>query len=270
MGKLLKFIVPVVLIFFAFNFNPLLGLVVLLGCIGYTVYTSLPSVYIMLGQKNYPADVQKTFSYLEKAHKTGRMSKDNVIYYSYMCLREGRLEKAERLINSILAFKVDADTKMKAKSNQALLFWKQGNIDEALEILEEIFKTYKTTSLYGTLGYLLIEKGDYEKSLAFNLEAYEFNDSNNVILDNLGQNYCILGKYEKAAEVYEKLWETAKPDFPVPFYNYALVKHNLGETEDAVELLREGLGKRFTFLAAVSKEEMENKLNEFEEIINNQ
>ena len=68
-------------------------------------------------------------------------------------------------------------------------------------MLEEIIKTYETTTVYGSLGYLLILKGNLENALQFNLKAYEYNPSDKIIQDNLGQNYYLLGQYEKAKDI---------------------------------------------------------------------
>jgi len=45
----------------------------------------------------------------------------------------------------------------------------------------------------------------YEQSFKFNKEAYEYNSSDPVILDNLGYTYYKIGNIKKAEEIYRKL-----------------------------------------------------------------
>ncbi len=40
--------------------------------------------------------------------------------------------------------------------------------------------------------------GDYEKALAFNKEAYDYNSDDNIIVDNLADTYSLMGEYKEA------------------------------------------------------------------------
>jgi tetratricopeptide (TPR) repeat protein len=160
---------------------------------------------------------------------------------------------------------LSADDKMNVKSNMALVLWKKGQIDDALNMLKEVFENYKTTTIYGSLGFLLILKGDLDKALEFNLEAYEYNDSNAVILDNLGQTYYLMGEYDKSKEIYKKL-VSSNPSFPEPYFNYGLVMKQKGNVERALELMNQALTYRFSFLSTVSKEEIEAEIEKLKGI----
>ena len=61
----------------------------------------------------------------------------------------------------------DGRGKLDAKMNLALVRWKQGRLQEATDMLEEVHGKIKTTALYGSLGYLYIESGDLGKSALF-------------------------------------------------------------------------------------------------------
>jgi tetratricopeptide (TPR) repeat protein len=153
---------------------------------------------------------------------------------------------------------------MLLKSNIALVQWKKGQLDDAVATLEEVFAGFKNTAVYGSLGYLLILKGDLEKALEFNREAYDYNNQNAVIVDNLGQNYYLMGEYDSAGEVYEKLL-AGKPDFPEPYYNYGLVLAATGCRERALELFRKALEQKFSFLSAITREEVEHAIRKLSE-----
>ena len=47
--------------------------------------------------------------------------------------------------------------------------------------LEELYNLLSGL-VYETLGYLYVEAGDYEKALAFNTEAYEYDDEDSICL----------------------------------------------------------------------------------------
>ena len=100
-----------------------------------------------------------------------------------------------------------------------------------------------------------------DKALKFNQEAYEYNDSNSIIMDNLGQAYYLNGDYSKAAEIYEKLM-AANPTFPEAYYNYGLVLLAMGKKEEALEMMKKALNYDFTYLSTVTKENVEEKIRE--------
>ena len=147
------------------------------------------------------------------------------------------------------------------KSILALVLWKKGELDAATDMLTEVMQTYKTTSVYGSLGYLLILKGDLDKALQFNLEAYDYNASDKVIQDNLGQNYYLLGMYDKSREIYEALMEKS-PTFPEAWFNYGLLLEKLGEPERALESMKKALEYKFSYLCCISREDIEAKIQE--------
>ena len=91
------------------------------------------------------------------------------------------------------------------------------------------------------------------------LEAYEYNDSDKTIADNLGELYYIMGEYEKAEEVYQKLMELTFYT-PMPYFNYGKVLKSLGKTEEAERMLKKALECRFTSVMTVSREDVEREL----------
>ena len=158
---------------------------------------------------------------------------------------------------------IPENEKMLAKSIKALVTWKKGNLDEAIEMLEDVITKFETSNIYGSLGYMYILKGDMDKALEFNLKAYGYNDDHDVILDNLGQTYYLMGYLEKAKDIYEKLInKKIKPTFPEVYYNYGLLLHKMDEKEDALENFNKALNYKTTFLSTISKEEIINRINE--------
>lgn len=209
-------------------------------------------------------DTEKGEKLYQKAYKTGLMTADGKIAYSSFCLRENRFDKGRRLLNEVInSSRTSADDKINAKHNLAVLIWKEGNLEEAIEILEVVHKERTATNTYGTLGVLYLEKvkksGNYSEVLDFMLEAYEYNDADKTIADNLGELYFLMGEYEKAKEVYSKLLEQDLVT-PMPYYNYGLVLKNMGDTDGARENFEKALSCRFTSVLTVTREMVQEQL----------
>ena len=82
-------------------------------------------------------------------------------------------------------------------SLQALVAWKEGDIELAVGKLEDVYNQgFKNTNIYQNLGIMYNLSGDYEKALAFNKEAYDYNSDDNIIVDNLADTYSLMGEYK--------------------------------------------------------------------------
>lgn len=262
MKALVYFIIPVIAIIVAFSRSIWSGFAAILLYLAILLYIKRVTVYTLMGSRNYSlGKTEQALSWLKRAHETKKSSARPSVSYAYILLKSGNLEKSEEILQKLLKENPSNQDTPYIKSNLALALWKKGELDAAIGMLEDLMKTYKTTTVYGSLGYLYILKGDLEKALQFNLEAREYNSTDKVILDNLGQNYYLLGSYEKAKEIYEPL-VTQAPGFPEPYYNYSLVLEKLGEPESALELARKALNYRFTFLSSISKEDVESKIHQ--------
>lgn len=182
--------------------------------------------------------------------------------YAFLLLKSGKLNEADNILSGILnAKKTDAHDRYKAKMVYALVLWKKDKIDEAVKLLYEVYDQYKNISLYEILGTLLVVKGEAQKAVDFNKEAYDYDKSDTVIIDNLGKSYYLLGQYEKAMEMYKMLFEK-NPEFPEAYYNYGLVLLKMGDKGKALENMGKALKYPFTYLSTITKEEVENKISE--------
>lgn len=208
---------------------------------------------------------EKGEKYFKKAYNTGIMTPECKIQYSSFCLRENKFQKGRHLLNEIInSSRTTKEDKIDAKHNLSVLVWKEGNLDEAIEIMEEAHSLKPATNTYGTMGVLYIERakkdGKFEEILDFLLEAYDYNASDKTIADNLGETYLLMGKYDKAKEVYEELL-TATFVTPVPYYNYGLVLKALGENDAAKEQFEKALGCRFTSVLTVTEEMVQAEID---------
>ncbi|RCX18738.1 tetratricopeptide repeat protein [Anaerobacterium chartisolvens] len=261
---LINLVLPLIVIFILFTYNLFLGIAGILAYIAYIAYTIRTAIFVFLGNIRYSkGDLKGSSEYLRRAYITGKCKPATTASYAYLLLKSGNIEESEKILERLAASDISSDDKMLVKSNLALVYWKKGMIDEAVDMLTEVFESYRNTTVYGSLGYMLILKGDLERALTFNLEAYDYNGSNHVILDNLGQTYYLRGEYEKSLEIFEKL-VSQKPSSPSTYYNYGLLLDKLGRPADALENLKKALGYNITFLSAVTEDEIKDKISDIE------
>lgn len=256
MMELLLLVGMIALVIWAFATNILFGVVALAAVLIYYYFKRYATLCFMIAMRCYgQEDINGCFRWFSRAEKRG-MSINQKISYAYYLMREGRVERAEAVLNAILAFPQKPEVKYTAKSNHAILMLKTGRIQEALEELEEIFPNYRNSTIYGSLGYLYILSGDLEKAKSFNQEAYEYNKENAVILDNLVQLYNKLSDYETAYHYACELMEK-KPGFIEAYYNTAVAEKALGKLEEAKEHLTYALTIRTTFISSISHEDVQ-------------
>ncbi len=199
------------------------------------------------------------------ADKVGNLNKKNKLFLGYALLREGRLDEARVQLNFCLnLYPAGTPDRNRVRNQLALLAWKEGNLEDAIEILEEVLASgYRNTLIYQNLGIFYNLKGDLDKALEFNLSAYEYNNDDAVICDNLADTYAMRGEYQKAEELYQEMMgREQKPRFPEAYYGYGKVLIALGKKEEGAELLREALDKPFSYLSICTKEEIEQVLSQ--------
>lgn len=200
------------------------------------------------------------------ADKVGNLGVGDKILYGYNCLRCGELEKAKKAFDiAYMITKPETADRFRVRSLQALLAWKQDDLETAIEYLEEVYSAdFKNTNLYQNLGIMYNLSGDYEKALEFNKEAYEYNSDDNIIVDNLADTYSLMGNYEEAEKVYVDLVNRdPEPRFPEAFYGYGEVLIKLGKRDEGIEMIEKSLTKPFSFLSLRPKEEIEAMLESY-------
>lgn len=263
---LLKFLIPLIIIIILFNSNTFWGLLGLVVYFLYIILSNKITLFTTLASTNYAkGNLEKAFIWYEKAYNSGKMQPMQIASYAYIRLKAGYVDSAESLLSKCLQAKLSDDGSNQIKSIQALVLWKRQKLDEAIGILEEVMKQYKTTSIYGSLGFFLILKGDLEKALAFNLEAFDYNNSDKIIQDNLGQTYLALNELEKAKEIYDSLILT-NPTFPEAYFNFGQLCEKLDQPDKAVELYKSALDAKFSYLSTLTKEQIQAKLSSIEYI----
>lgn len=211
-------------------------------------------------------DYEGALKLLKAADKIGNLNAKNKRRYGYLLLRKGDFEDAMlQFRNTLPLTKRESVERYELKILIALAYWKLGNLDEAIEEMEELLeKGYKNTKVYQNLGILYGLADDKERALKFCEEAYEYNKDDSSICDNLADIYVQCGKYEEAAKLYKELVSRdPEPSFPEAYYGYGRVLIKLGDVEKGIEMIKKSLTKPFSALSVHSKEEVENLLAEY-------
>ena len=115
--------------------------------------------------------------------------------------------------------------------------------------------------VYQTLGYLYVEAGDFEKAVAFNTEAYEYDDEDAITLDNLGQTYYRLGNDKEKAKLYFEKALEAKPGQIDTLYFLAQYDIEAGDKEAARAKLEKALNGRFSPLNYATREKVQHAID---------
>ena len=267
MKSLLYIVAIFALFYFVTHFIGIVGsIIVALLIVAAILWSKRYNIKINLAYQAYfvRGDEEKANEIYKSVYKSGMMSPSAKVTYAAFCLYTERFKKCRLLLEEVINSSRSAEAdRANAQHYLAILEWKEGNLDEAVSLMEIVHKEYPSSGTYGSLGAFYIEKAKrddcFEDYLEFMLEAYDYNDSDKTISDNLGELYLRTKEYEKASEVYEKLL-VANQTSPVPYFNYALVLKELGKKDEAKETLEKALTKDFTRSLTVSREDVEAEL----------
>lgn len=213
-----------------------------------------------------------------KAHQEGRIdeamklykeameegNKDPSIFlpYSVLMIRNGQYAEAREMLVKNQKLPMSFEQKNQLFVNYAACVYKMGELQKGIDLLERQHQKQPSGMIYETLGYLYIEAGDVEKAMAYNMEAYEYDDEDAITLDNLGQiHYRMLGDKEKAKEYFEKAIEI-KPGQIDTLYFLAQYDLEAGDKEAAKEKLEKAMEGRFSPLNHASKEMVQSLLDQ--------
>lgn len=255
MWNAILFVAVIYLIVQAFRFNVFIGIGAVLAVIAYGYFRWYSEFCTTRAKTVYSKDPEKALQWFERGYKRG-MTIGQQEAYAYYLLREGKTERAEKIYNHLLIQRLKPELRLKLRSDYAVLLLKTGRIDEAIEELEEITVNYVNTTTYGTLGYLYLLKNNRRKAESYNKEAYDYNSSDPVILDNCVQLYIKMGRFSEAKKYADELIEK-KPYFVEAYYDAAYVYMKLGDFDTALDLVENGKKCRITFMSTITAEELE-------------
>ena len=200
----------------------------------------------------------------KKAVDGGFSKPSYLMAYGVLLLRMRRFEEAKEIfLKAEKSREITKAERSQLRINFAIAQWKLGNLDSAIEQLKIAKEERVNGTIYGSLGYILVEKarqtGDYEEALALNMEALEYDDEDAVVLDNLGQLYLSKGEKDKALEYFTKAHER-KPSQVDTLYYLAKLAIERGENEQAKEYLNDALIGNYSALCTTTLEQAQELL----------
>lgn len=206
-------------------------------------------------------NTEEAMKLYEEAVKEGLTEINSLLAYSVLLIRRNRFQEARELLVKIQKYPMSEDQRRQLMVNYASCAYKLGNIAKGIELLERMHQKNESGMVYETLGYLYVEAGDYEKAVAFNLEALEYDDEDAITLDNLGQAYYRLGnEKEKAKEYFERALKV-KPGQIDTLYFLAQYDIDAGDKAAAKLKLEKALEGRFSPLNHATREKVQDLLN---------
>lgn len=127
----------------------------------------------------------------EQAYEQGLDRIHILMAYGILLMRNGQYEKAKEVFLKIhYTPQLAPDNRFQLRINYSVCLWRLGKLDEAISTIQRAAEDARTTVIYTTLGMYLIfraeKTGDFTEAIAFNNEAYEYDDEDAAILDNIG------------------------------------------------------------------------------------
>lgn len=199
----------------------------------------------------------KAFDFYEKAYAKGCTLPDPLAAYGLMLMRRKEYAKAVEVLRHARTLKLNPQQWSIVYQNLGLAYWKLGEIDRAVEIYEKIFEKVQTVNMYSTLGFLLIaqgdQTGDYQKALDFNRKAYDYDDTDASVVDNLGQVLYRTGEIEEAEKMFEKALSIKPTQFDT-LYFLSRIRISQDRVEEAKKMLDTALDKTYSVFNTVPRE----------------
>lgn len=256
----LYIILGVLVIAVAFHINTWLGIGILAAIAIFGIYQYIPVLYVTKGNMAFDkGDEQTAYKWYKKAYETGRMNVKTKSSYAYLLMRLNKADEAEKILDPIIRVKsLEPKKKNIAKQQRCMVYYRQGRIDEALEEAMALYEDgYRTSNLYGMLGYFKMLHGDdLEETLKMCREAYEYDSDNRDILDNLALCLYKMGRYEEAEKIADELAEKSD-SFTEGCYHSAQIALALGKKDKAREYIEKLGSCKRSVMTTVSEEDVE-------------
>ena len=205
-------------------------------------------------------DIPGAMKLYEECVNEELMDARSLLTYSVLLIRDGQYQKARELLVKMQKYKMSDADRCQLFVNYASCVYKMGELQKGIELLERQHAKQPNGLVYETLGYLYVEAGEYEKALAFNTEAYEYDDEDPITLDNLGQTYYRLGNDKESAKQYFEKALEVKPGQIDTLYFLAQYDIEAGDKAAAKAKLEKALEGRFSPLNYASREKVEAAL----------
>ena len=233
-------------------------------------------------EKEGQAKLDEALQYYAQAYEAGLDRVGMLMSYGVLLMRRGEYEKAKEVYLRV-HYKpgLSKEDRFDLRNNYSICLWRLGKLDDAIATIKRAAADNKTTLVYTTLGLFLIlkadETGDFSEAVAFNNEAYEYDDEDAAILDNLGFLHMTMEEHarregdvetvkaeRKLAYDYFTRAHKLKPRQITTLYYLAKMLEEDGQKERAREFIDAALQGTFSSICPVSREDAENQRDKIE------
>ena len=268
MSNLIWVILAVLVVVFAFRKSLILGIIAVVIVAAYLAYTVYPRLYAAKGQRAFAdGDYESAKAYSEKVYR--RMNFNQRVSYAYMLIRMGEFDRALEILNKYISLRnLDPKDKNTAKRQRCLAYYRLGRYSESLKDAEEIREDgYVTNNLYGLMGMLMLVLGkDLDKTTKLCEEAYDYDEDDRDIQDNMAICYYLQGDYEMAKEINGYVREE-NPEFIEGYYHGAQIAIKRGEYREAREMLDKIPSCNRTVMTTITEEAVKVLSDEVNDLI---
>ena len=116
----------------------------------------------------------------------------------------------------------------------------------------------KDENILNMLGYIYFQIKDYDACLKCNKKALAISPKNSYSMKGLGLCLTKLGRIEEGIDSLKKSIAFADNEFMDPYYDLAVVLFDIGQIDEAINILEKGRNKSEKFIQ--QSEELYNKL----------
>ena len=268
MSNIIWVALAVLAVIFAFRKSVVTGIIVLLVGAAYLAYRIYPRLYAARGQQAFAAgDYEKAKLYSEKVYK--RMNFNQRVSYAYMLIRMEEYDHALEILDMYISRRnLDPKDKNTAKRQRCLAYYRLGHYSEALKDAEEVREAgFVTNTLYGLMGMLMLVLGkDLNETTKLCEEAYDYDEDDRDIQDNVSICYYLQGDYELAKEINGYVREE-NPEFVEGYYHGAQIAIMRGEYREAREMLDKIPSCNRTVMTTVTEEAVKLLSDEVDDLL---
>lgn len=209
----------------------------------------------------------------EAAYQAGYRQHNALQGYSLLLMRKGDFPKAREIMLEVSKDKtMKPEDRFTLRVDYSICQWKMGNVEKAIETIQTAAQGKMNGTVYTTLGMYLVDQarqtGNFEEAIRLNEEAYDYDDEDSGVLDNMGQMYLAMSEWSakggdaalaaeqraKALGYLKKAYEE-KPEQISSTYFLAKMLHEDGDDAQARKVLDSVINLPFSAMLQISREQ---------------
>ena len=203
---------------------------------------------------------EKIWPNFEKALKAG-VDTERQLMIGSAFVQRGDAARGLEILEKVIANPKAGDSAKTATVTSSMGYWRLGDMDKAIKVLEELQATgYTDDNLSVNLESYLLERKDLEGAKKAIDTGRPEKTETNGLMDNRGWYYIQKGEWDKAKEVYDELIDDRNAKFPEAYLHGAQVSIHENDIEQAIDRLGWGVGKKFFGTCMFTKEYLEKLL----------